>query len=66
LLYCTKNSAVNEVVIIPYHVAVVAVDEDHQQDGGVNFDALHSQDAFDLNLEAADHQELQQMTSKPQ
>jgi hypothetical protein len=64
LLYCTKNSAVNEVVIIPYHVAVVAVDED--QDGDVNFDALHSQDAFDLNLEAADHQELQQMTSKPQ
>ncbi|CAO1940694.1 unnamed protein product, partial [Urochloa humidicola] len=41
---------------------VLAVHDDHQQYGCFNFDALHSQDDFDLNLEAADHQqELQQM-----
>ena len=66
LLY-KKLSAINEVLIIPYHTAVLAVDDDHQQDEGFNFDAPYSEDAFDLNLEAADHQqELQQMISKPQ
>lgn len=52
------------------HTAVLAVElltNDHQQDEGFNFDAPYSEDAFDLNLEAADHQqELQQMISKPQ
>ena len=69
LLY-KKLSAINEVLIIPYHTAVLAVElltNDHQQDEGFNFDAPYSEDAFDLNLEAADHQqELQQMISKPQ
>ena len=69
LLY-KKLSAINEVLIIPYHTAVLAVELltiDHQQDEGFNFDAPYSEDAFDLNLEAADHQqELQQMISKPQ
>ena len=48
-------------------IAVLAIEDDHQQDGDFNFDAPHIQDDFDLNLEAADHQnELQQMNSKPQ
>jgi len=48
-------------------IAVLAIEDDHQQDGDFNFDAPHIQDDFDLNLEAADHQnELQQMISKPQ
>jgi hypothetical protein len=46
-------------------IAVLDVDEPHQQDRDFNFDASHEQDDFDLNLEAADHQhELQQMISK--
>jgi hypothetical protein len=52
---------------MPHLIAVLAVDEAHQQDGDINFDAPHEQDNFDLNLEAADHQhELQQMISRPQ
>ena len=52
---------------MPHPIAVFAVEDDHQQDGDFNFDAPHVQDDFDLNLEAADHQnELQQMISKPQ
>ena len=46
-------------------IAVLAIEDDHQQDGDFNFDAPHVQDGFDLNLEAADHQnELQQMISR--
>ena len=48
-------------------IAVLDVEEPHQQDRDFNFDAPHEQDNFDLNLEAANHQhELQQMISKPQ
>jgi len=50
---------------MPHPIAVLAVEDDHQQDGDFNFDAPHVHDDFDLNLEAADHQnELQQMISK--
>ena len=50
---------------MPHPIAVFAVEDDHQQDGDFNFDAPHVQDGFDLNLEAADHQnELQQMISR--
>ena len=50
---------------MPHPIAVLAVEDDHQQDGDFNFDAPHVQDGFDLYLEAADHQnELQQMISK--
>jgi hypothetical protein len=49
------------------YAPVLAVHDDHQQDGDFNFDAPHVQDDFGLNLEAADLQnELQQMISKPQ
>jgi len=52
---------------MPHPIAVLAVEDDHQQDGDFNFDAPHVQDGFDLYLEAADHQnELQQMISKRQ
>jgi hypothetical protein len=51
---------------MPHPIAVLLVDEQHQQDGDFNFDAEHEQE-FDLNLEAADHRnELQQMISKGQ
>jgi hypothetical protein len=33
--------------------AALAVEEAHQQDGDINFDAPHEQHNFDLNLEAA-------------
>ena len=50
---------------MPHPIAVFAVEDDHQQDGDFNFDAPHVHDDFDLNLEAADHQnELQQMISR--
>ena len=50
---------------MPHPIAVLAVEDDRQQDGDFNFDAPHVQDGFDLYLEAADHQnELQQMISK--
>jgi hypothetical protein len=52
---------------MPHPFAVLAVEEVHQQDGDVNFDASHEQHNFDLNLEAVAHQhELQQIISKPQ
>jgi hypothetical protein len=38
-------------------IAVLAVEEDHQQYGVINFDGPDEHDVFDLNLEASNHQD---------
>ena len=38
-------------------IAVLAIEEDQQQHGDINFDGPHEYGVFDLNLEASDHQQ---------
>lgn len=60
--YLFKTRTKLDLHIMPRLIAVLVVDEEHQQDGCLNFDGSHD---FDLNLEASDQrQEMQQVIGK--